>query len=90
MHACVHEAACLPNQERSAQEEDQAVWAQVKRKEEQRLQKERAILSRQSQVLLKLPTKREKAEVRRLASPSSAPSRSTHHEHTARLCADAI
>ena len=69
MHA-LHEAACLPNQERSAaQEEDQAVWAQVKRKEEQRLQKERAVLSRQSQVLLKLPTKREKAEVCWLPSP---------------------
>ena len=38
----------------------------MKRKEEQRLQKEKAILSRQSQVLLKLPTKREKAEVGQL------------------------
>ena len=71
MHACVHGAACLPNQERSAQEEDQAVWAQVRRKEEQRLHRERAILGRQSQVLLKLPTKKEKAEVCRLPSPWS-------------------
>ena len=63
MHTCVHAAACLPSQERAAQEEDEAVWAQVRWKEEQRLQKERAILSRQSQVLLKLPTKRDKAEV---------------------------
>ena len=53
----------------SAQEEDQAVWAQVKRKEEQRLQREKAIFSRQSQVLLRLPAKREKAEVCWLPRP---------------------
>ena len=46
------------------QAEDQAVWQEMKRREEQRLQREKAVLSRQSQVLLKLPTKREKAEVR--------------------------
>jgi hypothetical protein len=39
------------------------MWQEVQRREEQRLQREKAILSRQSQVLLKLPTKREKAEV---------------------------
>ena len=70
MRACMHEAVvCLIRS--CAQAEDQAVWAQVKRKEEQRLQREKAILSRQSQVLLKLPTKREKAEVCRLPSPCS-------------------
>ena len=40
------------------------MWQEMKRREEQRLQREKAVLSRQSQVLLKLPTKREKAEVR--------------------------
>lgn len=69
MHACMHEAACPHKHERCAQEEDQAVWAQVRRKGEQRLQREKAILSRQSQVLLRLPAKRERAEVRRLTRP---------------------
>ena len=69
MHACVHEAACPHKHERCAQEEDQAVWAQVRRKEEQRLQREKAIFSRQSQVLLRLPAKREKAEVCWLPRP---------------------
>ena len=59
------------------------MWAQVKRKEEQRLQREKAILSRQSQVLLKLPSKRERAEVCRLPSPwPSLPQCSAHHGQT--------
>ncbi len=38
------------------------------KREERRLHREKVILSRQSQVLLKLPSKREKAEVRSLSS----------------------
>ena len=47
----------------AAQAEDRAAWQEVVRMKEKRLHREKTILSRQRQVLLKLPTKREKVEV---------------------------
>ena len=46
------------------QAEEMAAWQLAKEEEKKRLQRERAVLSKQSRALLKLPTRKDRAEVR--------------------------
>lgn len=45
------------------QAEEMAAWERAKEEERKKLQRERAVLSKQSRAMLKLPTRKDRAEV---------------------------